>query len=29
VTFGRCGDGRHRALCLPGGGIGNLRVHGA
>jgi hypothetical protein len=28
VTFGRHSDGGHRALCRPGGGIGNLRVHG-
>jgi hypothetical protein len=28
VTFGRYSDGRHRALYLPAGGIGNLRVHG-
>jgi hypothetical protein len=28
VTFGRCSDGRHGALHLPAGGMGNLRVHG-
>jgi hypothetical protein len=28
VPFGRYSDGSYRALCLPGGGIGNLRVHG-
>jgi hypothetical protein len=28
VPFGRCGDGGCRALCRPGGGIGNLRGSG-
>jgi hypothetical protein len=28
VPFGRHSDGRCRALHRPGGGVGNLRVHG-